>query len=417
MHIVFLNPGSQLGGAERSLLDVLASLRAAKPSWELTLISGEPGPLIDSARNLGARTHVLEMPARLSALGDAGVGGPAGRQVSRLGLYFRMLRAAGGVLQYGRALAALLQQIAPTLLHTNGFKMHLLGAWVRPPGVPLVWHVHDYVETRPVMSRLLRWHRSRVSAIVANSHSVAEGIRALLGERIPVQTVWNAIDLRSFSPFGPQLDLDATCGLPQPAMPVVRVGLVGTLARWKGHELFLRALSMLPKEFPLRAYIIGDALYRTSGSQWSVPELQTLADQLGLRGRVGFTGFVSDPAQAMRNLDVVVHASTEREPFGLVIAEAMACGRAVIVSRKGGPEEFTQDQVNALAHNGTSAAQLAALLTTLTEDRGMRERLGTAAREFAELQFDRTRLAQTLIPIYEGVCMTTAETAYATTAA
>ena len=56
----------------------------------------------------------------------------------------------------------------------------------------------------------------------------------------------------------------------------------------------------------------------------------------GLESRVGFTGFVQDSATAMRALDIVVHASTDPEPFGLVIAEAMACGKPVVASRAGG---------------------------------------------------------------------------------
>ena len=52
----------------------------------------------------------------------------------------------------------------------------------------------------------------------------------------------------------------------------------------------------------------------------------------------------------MRALDVVVHASTQPEPFGLVIAEAMACGRAVVVSSGGGAAEIVTPGEDALVH-------------------------------------------------------------------
>ena len=105
------------------------------------------------------------------------------------------------------------------------------------------------------------------------------------------------------------------------------------MAQWKGHEVFLRAFKMLAGDPPVRGYVIGGALYETDGSQRDLDELRRLAESLGLSWPVGFTGFVDDAAAAMRALDVVVHASTQPEPFGLVIAEAMACGRAVVVSR------------------------------------------------------------------------------------
>ena len=107
------------------------------------------------------------------------------------------------------------------------------------------------------------------------------------------------------------------------------------MAQWKGHEIFLRALAMLPRDLLVRGYVIGGSLYSTRGSQADIAQLRRVADTLSLNGNVGFTGFVNDPAAAIRALDIVVHASTSPEPFGRVIAEAMACGKPVIMSGSG----------------------------------------------------------------------------------
>ena len=71
-------------------------------------------------------------------------------------------------------------------------------------------------------------------------------------------------------------------------------------------------------------------------------ELREMASRSASDGNVGFTGHVDDVPAALRALDIVVHASVEPEPFGLVIAEAMACGRPLIVSRAGGAAEIAQ---------------------------------------------------------------------------
>lgn len=118
-----------------------------------------------------------------------------------------------------------------------------------------------------------------------------------------IRTVHNAVDLERFNPRGPLLDLDALSGLLPAANRTVRVGLVATMARWKGHEVFLRALSMLPKDLPVRGYVIGGPIYATQGSQYSLDELRSLASGLGLNGKVAFTGYVDDSAPAMRALD------------------------------------------------------------------------------------------------------------------
>jgi glycosyltransferase involved in cell wall biosynthesis len=243
----------------------------------------------------------------------------------------------------------------------------------------------------------------RCDGVIANSASVAADFKSTLKSRMPVHEVWNAVDLTEFSPEGPRLDLDVASGLPPAENNVIRIGLVGTLAKWKGHDIFLRALRMLPHDSRVRAYIVGDALYQTSASQWSLDQLKQQAAELGLANQVGFTGFVLHPAQAMRSLDVVVHASTQPEPFGLVIAEAMACRRALIASAAGGANEIIRDGVNALAHTPGDAKALAALIGRLTDDPELREQLGRAGRQTAEQCFDRARLGHQLGAIYQSV--------------
>ena len=105
----------------------------------------------------------------------------------------------------------------------------------------------------------------------------------------------------------------------------------------------------------------------------------------------------------MRALDVVVHASTQPEPFGLVIAEGMACGRAVIVSDGGGAAELVTVGENALSHPPGDADSLAGCIMRLATNSGLRRRLGQGGRSTAEHRFDRARLATELVPLYRDV--------------
>ena len=149
--------------------------------------------------------------------------------------------------------------------------------------------------------------------------------------------------------------------------------------------------------------MIGGPVYETGGSQYSIAELEEIARRLGLAGRVGFTGFVTDIPAALRALDIVVHASTKAEPFGLVIAEAMACGRAVIASAGGGAAEIAADGDCVLTHRPGDHAALARLMILLAEDGELRRQLGCAAAASAMRRFGRERLADELQPIYERV--------------
>ena len=338
------------------------------------------------------------MPGGFARLGDAGSNGAA----RALALAARGLAATSGVLAYRSRLARRLRDERPALVHANGMKMHVLAAWAAPRGVPVVWHLHDYLGTRPAMARLLRASARRGVQAVAVSDSVADDARATLRGRVPVRAIHNAVDLDRFHPGpgdGPALDRAA--GLAGAPAGTVRVGLVATFANWKGHELFLDAAARVPAGAPARFYVVGGPIYQTSGSQVSMDDLKARAARLGLGDRVGFTGHQPDPAAALRALDVVVHASTRPEPFGRVIVEGMACGRAVIAMAEGGAAELFADGEDALGCPPRDPAALAAVIGRLIEDPGLRDRLGRAGRASAEVRFDRARLADAWAAVYD----------------
>jgi glycosyltransferase involved in cell wall biosynthesis len=394
--VAFLSASGQAGGAERVLLDLLASLGVAEPGWERHLVCPAEGPLSRAAAALGAHVHLLPFPPALARAGDAG-GGP------RLALAASLAAAAPGALGWARRLRRLLGRIGPDVVHTNGFKVHVLGALALPRGARLVWHVHDYVGGRRVMSSLMRRLAGRCSAALAVSASVRDDLRAACGAGLRVHVVRNAVDLARFAPAGPRLPLHERAGMAPEPPGTVAVGLVATLGVWKGHAVFLDAVSRLPPEPPVRAYVVGGAIYGTAGSEVDVAALRRRAAELGIADRVGFTGFVDDPAAAMRALDAVVHASTQPEPFGLVIAEAMACARPVVVSAAGGAAELVDDGRDALAVPPGDAAALAGAIRRLAQDAGLRARLGAAGRAKAEREFDRARLAAEVAPVYRSL--------------
>ncbi|HUI78996.1 MAG TPA: glycosyltransferase family 4 protein [Bryobacteraceae bacterium] len=394
MRILYLNPCGQMGGAETSLLELLRSMRAAVPDWELWLVLGEDGPLAGKAQELGVRLRLAPFPRSLARTGDI-----APRSVAAFG---SLAWSAYGAVRYASQLATAIRQIAPDVIHTNGLKMHVLGAWSAAKATPVVWHIHDYISTRRMMGRLLRRFSNGCAAAIVNSHSVAADVHALM-PAVKTTVLYNAIDLERFSPAGDRFDLDRACGLSPAPDGTIRVGLVATFARWKGHKVFLQALSHLLPDAHVRGYIVGGPIYQTSGSQWTREELENEAERLGLSGKVGFTGVLDNPAAAMRALDIVVHASTQPEPFGMVIVEAMGCGKPVIVSRAGGAQELIDEGRTALGHAPGDDRALASAIKRLAKDEALRSRLGAAGRNEAIRRFDGQRLANELRGLYTAL--------------
>ncbi len=135
----------------------------------------------------------------------------------------------------------------------------------------------------------------------------------------------------------------------------------------------------------------------------SLEELRTAVAARHLTGTVGLTGFVHDSAAALRSLDIVVHASTSAEPFGLVIAEAMATGRAVVISDKGGVAELVKPGATGLTYSSGNVEQLTAAVTQLVDHPELRDALGRAAHPAAIEQFHPSRLTAQMLDLYARV--------------
>jgi len=397
--ILFLGPVGVLGGAERVLLDAVRALKEERPELALKVLTMTPGPLLDEARDAGAEAELIEMPRALAELGDSSAGNRG------VGFARQLAQVAGSpeVYRFHDELRRCARAFRPDLVHSNGLKTHLLAPSVSPRHVPIVWHLHDFVSQRPVMRRGLLAVRRQAALGLAISRAVAEDFQSALGH-LPVQVLHNAVDCGRFSPGpGDGPALEALAGLPPAPAGTVRVGLVATYARWKGHEVFLRAAARVAARsprLPVRFYVVGGPIYRTPDSQYSRDELVGLAQGLGLHARVGFIPFQADTVPVYRALDVAVHASTSPEPFGLTIVEAMACARPVVVSLAGGARELVHPGEDALAASPQDIRALSEAMERLAGDALLRERLGAAARRTTLQRFSRERWGARLLEAY-----------------
>ena len=291
MRLLFLNPIGNIGGAERVLLTAIAGVKHELPDASIRLLMLADGPLLAAARELGAEVEIVPLPTGLGELGDSQLRG------SRAALALRSVARLPGLASFVRRLKTAIARFGPDLVHSNGIKTHLLGRFAIPARIPVVWHLHDFYGLRPAAGWLLRRARSRVRAAVAISNAVAADARAVL-PGVRVEVVPNAVDLTRFSPGpGEGEALDYSAGLPVAPPGTVRVGLVATYARWKGHLAVLDAAAKLAKEapaLPVRWFIVGGPIYHTA-AQFTEAELRVEAAAHGLTERVGFVPFSRRP--------------------------------------------------------------------------------------------------------------------------
>jgi glycosyltransferase involved in cell wall biosynthesis len=373
--ILYLNPTAQLGGAEHSVLDLAAGVDRRR--YEPHLLCLGDGPLVAEATRRGVRSEAVRVPA---AFAGTSLRGTRSSAVSLL----------GGVLAATPTFAAVrrsARRLAPALVHSNGNKTHLLSLPLALGGRPVVWHVRDFLRDRGFERLLVRLGNASAAALIANSAAVAEHLRRLGARPELVHAIPNGIDLARFTSDGPRADLRATFGWPK---SVRLVGMIGVLARWKGQEILLRAARELVARMPgVRVVVVGAEIYTTRGHGEFAQRLRGLARELGLDDVVGFTGHRDDVPEIVRALDVVVHASLEPEPFGRVIAEAMACERPVVWARGGGAEEIVAGTgLMALGVRGGDVAGVAAAIEQALSDPDRARRWAGEGRRRVLERFD-----------------------------
>jgi glycosyltransferase involved in cell wall biosynthesis len=380
---------------------MMAAVKQADPGLELHLLVCTEGPLIERAQELGVITKLLPMPPQLAELGDSGLAANGGWGLC--GLARRMAGSMPALRTYAGRIRSAIHKLQPDVIHSNGLKTHLLAGLATGRKRPVVWHLHDYCSSRRIVSRLLRYVRRRAVGAVAVSESVADDARKVL-PRFSVEVIPNAIDTEHFSPAaGRPASLDDLAGLPAAGEETLRVGLVATFARWKGQDTFLEAVAQLKAgglSLPVRFYVIGGPIYQTHGSQFSEHELRQAAVERGIADCVGFIPWQPDTVDIYRALDIVVHASTRPEPFGLTIVEAMACARPVIVARAGGAAELFTHDYDAVGVSPGKPEELASAMFELLQTPPRRVSLGIHARETVLGRYSRRRLGAQVSKLY-----------------
>lgn len=152
---------------------------------------------------------------------------------------------------------------------------------------------------------------------------------------------------------------------------------VGRLTEQKQFDLLLKAFARLKDRYSeWTLTIVGDGPMRS--------ELESLCDQLGLAGRVMFTGFVTDPYRYLRQASLFV-MSSGYEGFPNALCEAMACGLPVISTDcAGGVREIIRDGDNGILVPSGDEDALAAAMARLMGNEAERRRLASRAVEVTE---------------------------------
>ena len=193
--------------------------------------------------------------------------------------------------------------------------------------------------------------------LVANTRGIAD---YLVREGVPADRVHHQINFVPDGIDGAIFDGSRHDG------PVIAA--LGRLHPNKAFDTLIRAFARLDDG---TLWLAGDGPDRQA--------LVALAAELGVAKRVRFLGWQQDPQAVIRGADLFVCPS-RHEPFGNVIAEAMACGKPVISTSSHGGTELIEDGVNGVLVPVDDAGAMADAMRQITGDKALAGRLAAAGR-------------------------------------
>jgi glycosyltransferase involved in cell wall biosynthesis len=350
-----------VGGAAIAVLRVLPQLE--ERGWEFTFWVPGPGALHDELTGRGYPVAGEERQIRYSRAALAVPPGAARRLASVPG-YLRRFRRW-------------VSDEAPALLQANTLITIPEALAVRRTRVPVLMYVHEILpaDTRgTVAGRLIR---ACTDVVLTNSRV---SVAALQRGGVEPRMAYYGIEL---PPDGLRTER---------ARPPVVVGTLGTISDRKGSDVFLAASRLLQAERADVEFRMVGPLPDGSERAWS-EDVVARAQAAGIRWSV-----TTDAFRELADWDVLVLPS-RREPFGLVVIEAMAMRLPVVASGIDGPREIVTPECGLLVSPG-DAAELAAAIGSLAGDPARREAMGRAGRARVEETFTLDTQAEAVHQAY-----------------
>ncbi len=339
MRLLYVSPNSELGGAER-ILETLIKYHDSN-QFEIYVVLMGPGPLEDRWKKMGA--NVLQIPN------------------------FRF-RNPGSLLKAQWNLKKILKDQKIDFIHSTMAYGHLFAgpvAWLM--NIPEVWFQHG-----PVGHTWDRWAGFiPTNNILCNSKFTDDQQQALVPTKSSI--VFGPVEIPSVAPeilqkirqnFRKKFLVDSDKFL---CIHVAR------LDKWKGQENFIKAIEVAYQKNPhIQALIVGGTAL---GSVAYEQKLKDLVEEKGLESIIGFTGFLESVQEAFLSADLFVHCSTQAEPLGLSILEALAAGCPVISANQGGPIEVIVNQESGILCPANDIRKLGEEILKVSQDKQLQTHL------------------------------------------
>jgi phosphatidylinositol alpha-1,6-mannosyltransferase len=251
------------------------------------------------------------------------------------------------------------------------------------------------------LSPLRQWGMRHVDRMIADCHFTADYVSSngLHGRRPAV--IWDCVDVARFFPADCRAEVLHKYGLfpKHEYFVILSLGRLSRGAAHKGYDRLIRVFSRLaPACGRLRLVIAGRGDDR--------PRLEALAQELGVEGKVRFTGAIdeADLADVYRSATVfslISDRGTGRgEGIPMTPLEAMACGVPILVGNQDGSREAVFEDENGFVVDSLDLSQHETCLQRLLDDPSLLKRMQDSCIRVSRKRFDYSRFVRETQAVY-----------------
>lgn len=252
--------------------------------------------------------------------------------------------------------------------HTDLFHLHFLfptGLAIpflksKGKGVVITVHGTDWYTSRrsKLHDEMLKESLKAADKVIVVGDDLYADIKSELGSKVDIVTLHHGIDTTFFKPLNNSQNIEVELG----NKSNIKLLCVANLVRKKGLHVLLNALSEIEnKDWKLTIiYNAVDKDYKN--------ELEQIINRSEIDDRVNFMKSVSRTSlrSYFQSCDIYIQPSLN-EPFGLSLAECIACGKPAISTKQGGPRDII-NKINGLLVKPNDTIELATAITTLLDN-------------------------------------------------
>ena len=177
--------------------------------------------------------------------------------------------------------------------------------------------------------------------------------------------------------------------------------MLGRITQYKGLDYLLEAIALVKQATtkPFKLLVVGEV---SDYAPDYLDKLKVKAQALEIGDLIVWYGFTTNVPALMQALDALVLPTVIPETFGLVLCEAMACGKPIITTTTGAqPEIVVPAETGYLVPPADSSAIADAMLQLLA-DKAHSETLGQAGRKRMEQNFSSNAMGDKLEKLFSS---------------